>query len=218
MTTPEEILGFWFADSLTNDAALDRHLTRWFQRDKIFDLEILNRFGDDITRAGRGEFDWWKDSARGRLALIILLDQLARNAFRNSAKAYAFDAHARNLCHEGLTIGADRELGPVERLFFYLPLLHSEDLQDQQQSVECFERLLAQAPSGQTRQFAGWIDVARRQRGIIKRLGRFPHRNAALGRASTPAEQAFLVLNTLQAIAGHNLRLIRRELTWILGP
>jgi len=192
MTTPEDLLRFWFGDSVTGEALLDAHVRRWFARDASFDHLVRDRFTQDIERASRGDLDAWKGSARGRLALIILLDQLPRNAFRDSAEAYAFDRHAVELCLEGLAIGADLQLLPIERQFFYLPLLHSERRSYQQLSVRCFERLLAQSPAAQAAHFAAWVRVARRSCRIVEWFGRFPHRNPVLGRKPKPAERAFL--------------------------
>ena len=192
MTTPEDVLGFWFADSVLPDAPLDRHVRRWFGHDDGFDRLVRDRFEADIRRAGRGELDAWADHGRGRLALIVLLDQLPRNAFRGSPEAYAFDRRAVELCLQGLALGADEVLRPIERQFFYMPLLHSERLADQRRSVECFQRLRTVASGSQSRHFASWAQVAHRSRRIIGWFGRFPHRNAALGRVSRPAERVFL--------------------------
>jgi uncharacterized protein (DUF924 family) len=129
--------------------------------------------------------------------VIILLDQFTRNAFRGSPNAYAFDHRARELCHDGLALGADRHLTPVERLFFYLPLLHSEHLPDQQRSVACFAQLLPQTPPHQQHYFASWLAIARRCRRTIRLFGRFPHRNPILNRPSTIAERAWMALPAL---------------------
>ncbi len=199
MTDPGDVLRFWFADSLAADAELGPHMRRWFGQDPAFDQAIAGRFGAVIRRAGSGELDGWKATARGRLALIILLDQLTRNAFRGSAAAFAFDPEALRLCAEGLASGADRELAPVERQFFYLPLLHSEQLADQRRSIACFKTLAAEARGPQGRHFTAWIRIARRSRWIIAAFGRFPHRNAVLGRRSTLPEAGFLAAKRLRA-------------------
>jgi len=212
MPTPEDILEFWFTDALIDETAFDAHLIRWFRRHDAFDRAIVNSFGDDIRRGGSGELDLWTYTARGRLALIILLDQMTRNAFRGSAKAYAFDARATELCLGGLAVGANRELKPIEQLFFYMPLLHSENLSDQQRGVECFEYLRAQAPSHIARHFAAWVGTARRHRAIIRHFGRFPHRNAILGRKSTVAELAFLGISALRATVARKASVLRRGL------
>ncbi|MEO8715118.1 MAG: DUF924 family protein, partial [Acetobacteraceae bacterium] len=198
MATADDILRFWFADSLAADADLATHERRWFRAGRNLDLEIASRFGDDIDRGGRGEYDDWTRTARGRLGLIILLDQLPRNAFRGTAKAFAFDARAASLCREGLAAGADNDLALIEQLFFYLPLLHSENRADQRQSVDCFARLLARASPRQRRHYAVWVGWARRHRAVIGLFGRFPHRNAVLGRRSNGAERVFLTVMAMR--------------------
>ena len=206
MTRAEEILRFWFADSLRNDADLSPYVARWFGSDANFDRSIAERFGADTQQAADGAFDGWKESPRGRLALIILLDQFTRNVFRGMAKAYACDAQAAQICLEGLAAGADRSLAPVERLFFYLPLLHSERLADQDRSVECFRRLAAECDGAQSREFEQWLRLARRHRRIVAWFGRFPHRNVILGRTSTAAERIFLIQGRVRERAARNLR------------
>src|SRR5690606_119569 len=134
----------------------------------------------------------WLAPPRGRLALVILIDQFSRNLFRGDARAFAHDALARRWVSEGLDAGADRALRAIERVFFYLPLEHSESLADQQRSVALFERLCADVPPALQGTFAGYLDYAVRHRDVIVRFGRFPHRNASLGRATTPEEAEFL--------------------------
>ena len=128
-----------------------------------------------------------------RLALILLLDQLPRNIHRGTPAAFAQDPLARDLCLKGLSIGADKSLSPLERVFFYLPLEHAESREQQARSVALFEALAAeQAGTPAQATFAGFADFARRHQVIIERFGRFPHRNDILGRTSTPEEAAFL--------------------------
>ena len=191
--TPEEVLDFWFADCRQPDADLSTHIPRWFQADPQLDRTITGRFGAAIDAAARGVLDDWSGTPRGRLALIILLDQLPRNVYRGTPQAYAYDALARRLCREGLDRGDDRALTPIERNFFYLPLLHAESLGDQERDLSSFEALLNDAPTSQKRHFGACVEAARRYRDIIARFGRFPHRNAILGRVSSGAERAFLV-------------------------
>lgn len=188
----DELLRFWFADSVRPGAALDRYERRWFQADPTLDATIRDRYVRLIQKGAAGELEDWTSAPRGRLALIVLLDQFPRNAFRGRAEAYAFDARARAICREGIIAGADRALAPIERLFFYLPLMHAEAASDQQQSVACFADLAAGAEPGCTRFFAGWSRRARRQRMIVALFGRFPHRNAPLGRASHIIERLYL--------------------------
>ncbi|MGL6466123.1 DUF924 family protein, partial [Aeromonas hydrophila] len=140
------------------------------------------------------ELAHWADAAEGRLALILLLDQLPRNIHRGTPAAFAQDAKARDLCLKGLSLGADLALPPLGRVFFYLPLEHAESREQQARSVTLFEGLAAeQADSPARETFAGFADFARRHQVIVERFGRFPHRNAILGRQDTAEEAAFLL-------------------------
>lgn len=192
MPTPEQLLDFWFADSLASTADLADHVARWFRGGPAFDHAIAARFGAAIERAGRGELDSWAMTPQGRLALILLLDQFTRNTGRGSARAYRFDARAVRLCREGLKNGDDRVLVPLAREFFYMPLLHSERLADQRLGIACFERLRAEAPAALAAHFGQSVAIARRYCAIIGTFGRFPHRNAVLGRQSAFSERLFL--------------------------
>jgi uncharacterized protein (DUF924 family) len=194
LATSEQILDFWFGDSLTRLADLSGHATRWFDGGPEFDRMLAFRFGADIERAGQGQLDCWTATSRGRLALILLLDQFTRNAWRGSARAYLFDARAVALCREGLESGADLILAPLEREFFYMPLLHAERLDDQRLGLICFKRLLAEAPTALVPHFRQSVATARRHRAIIGRFGRFPHRNDLLGRQSAFSEHLFLAV------------------------
>lgn len=170
------ILSFWFADG----PAVSREV--WFKANPSFDKEISRRFRRTYERAAAGELDGLAENAEGSLALVLLLDQFPRNLFRGTAGAFASDGPARAVARHALKRGFDRPLPPAQRLFLYLPFEHSEDLADQEQSVALFAAL------GD----AEWLDYAKRHRDIVARFGRFPHRNAALGRPSTPEEVAFL--------------------------
>ena len=205
VTTPEDVLRFWFADEPV-DATIDARTRRWFGGGAALDQAVLARFGQAIRKAASGDLDSWACSAPGRLALILLMDQFTRNAFRSSAEAYALDARAVRLCLEGLATGHDRSLTPIERLFFYLPLLHSERLADQTSGVECFRLLRAQVQGHETRYFRAWLRLARRHRRVIARFGRFPHRNAILGRRATLREHIFLFHQRLRAAAMRGAR------------
>ena len=174
MTTPQDILSFWFDET-------DRE--KWFVKDPAFDAVIGARFGEDHRRAAAGGHDAWRDTADGCLALIILLDQFSRNLHRDSRLAFACDPRARAVAHRVLDHGFDRDMAQIRRVFLYLPFEHSEDIEDQHLCV----RLAAQLTDE-----PGWLDYAKRHRDIILRFRRFPHRNAALGRRSTAAEVAFL--------------------------
>jgi uncharacterized protein (DUF924 family) len=186
MTTPDDILDFWFPADQTRANQL------WWGKQAQLDAEIRERFGPTLAAARAGLLDSWAERARGRLALIITLDQLSRNIHRDDPEAYAADVRARALTHEGLARGHDRELRPIERVFFYLPLEHSESLADQESCVELMRRHAEEVEPEQRQQYAGFVDYAIRHRDIVARFGRFPHRNALLGRVSTPEEREFL--------------------------
>jgi uncharacterized protein (DUF924 family) len=180
----ERLLAFWFADGP------DTFRQAWFQRDDAFDAACRDGFGALVVPARDGALDGWAATPKGALALLLLLDQFPRNLFRGSAEAFASDPHARAIA--GNTVLRDRfdlALTPVERIFLYLPFEHGEAMQDQELSVALFEGL-RDIPT--MRAPGGTIDYAWRHRVVVRRFGRFPHRNAALGRASTPAEQAWL--------------------------
>jgi uncharacterized protein (DUF924 family) len=182
---PEEILSFWLGDG-------SRPRDEWFRRSEAFDEEIRARFGDAIERARDGELDAWKAQPRGRLALVILLDQFSRNVFRGSARSFAHDGAALALALEGIVVGEDRGLSPLERSFLYMPLMHAEDRAVQERSCAEFARLAAEAPPPLAGYLATAAKFARAHRDIIERFGRFPHRNAVLGRSSTAEETEFL--------------------------
>jgi uncharacterized protein (DUF924 family) len=193
-----DILNFWFGPKPYTVARLSERMNFWFgnadSREMLAnkDDEIRQRFGAAIERAAIGELDSWADSPRRRLALIILLDQFPRNVYRGKAEAYAADARAAALALGGLQIAADATLAPVERIFFYMPLQHAESLELQDESVVATRRLLADVPKGMAKNFASMLRFAELHRTIIAQFGRFPHRNAVLGRKSTPEELKFL--------------------------
>jgi len=178
MIAPDNVLDFWFA----GDGTLYRDV--WFVKDAAFDTEC-GRFADALHVARGGGLDRWADTARGMLALIVLLDQFSRNLHRGSPDSYAADAQACALARDAVARGFDRVLHPVERSFIYLPFEHSEDLADQHESVRLFETLrLALGDST--------VEYAYRHRDLIRRFGRFPHRNAVLGRESAAEELRYL--------------------------
>jgi uncharacterized protein (DUF924 family) len=158
----------------------------WFRKDAAFDAAIRTQFLSTYERAARGELDTWSESADGALALVLVLDQFPRNVFRDDARAFATDAHARRIASNAIAHGFDRALTPLQRMFLYLPFEHSEDLADQERSVALFESI----DDASVRDAV--LEYAWKHRDIIRRFGRFPHRNRVLGRTSTPAEVAFL--------------------------
>ena len=188
----DEILQFWFGSSADDAAVVAEKSRLWWSKDAAVDAECRARFLHPVEAAGQGKLDYWGSAARGRLALILLTDQFPRNIFRGKARAFAFDAAARTHNLEGIALGHDRELRLIERVFFYLPLEHSESLADQERAVALYEELAAAAPPEQKATFADFHRYAVRHRDIIARFGRFPHRNSLLERASTIEEVAFL--------------------------
>jgi uncharacterized protein (DUF924 family) len=190
--TPEDLLEFWFADALSSPAAAEARIGLWFSEHAAFDAEIRSRFGALAERALRGECDAWRGAARPTLALVLALDQLPRNLYRGSARAFEGDSKARNAARAALVAGFDTQLAPLEAVFLYLPFEHSEEPADQERSVLLFERLVARAPTGLETAFERIADFARRHRDVIERFGRFPQRNAALGRASSSDERAYV--------------------------
>lgn len=190
--SPADIITFWFGSN-ADDAATARAQARlWWSKNPAADTEIGSRFAAVVHAAAFGRHDDWAATPQGRLALIILFDQFPRNMHRGSARAFAYDGLARRLALEGMAAGADRQLRPIERVFCYLPLEHSEDLSHQDQCVALYQALAAGVAPELRSTFTGYVDFAERHRAIIRRFGRFPHRNAALGRVSTAEETEFL--------------------------
>jgi uncharacterized protein (DUF924 family) len=197
MERANEVVEYWFGVGPFDAARLQERSTFWFGGDGAAataarDAEIRERLEPLLERAARGELASWASTPKRRLALIILLDQVPRNAYRGTAAAFAFDREALALAAEGLQVAADAALDPIERLFFYLPLEHAESMEAQEAAVAAYERLVREAPP-ELKQFCAYAaDFARRHRDIIAKFGRFPHRNAVLGRESTPAEREWL--------------------------
>jgi uncharacterized protein (DUF924 family) len=190
MASSEDVLAFWFGASPKDGAPAPEQMDLWFRGGKEVDEAIRARFGEDTERARRGELDDWAATARGRLALIILLDQFSRNLYRGSADAFAKDAVSLRLALEGLELGHDKQLSSMEQLFFVLPLEHSEDLAMQDRMVEYMNAWAESVPEALKAVAQGVREFAQQHRDVIARFGRFPTRNRALGRTSTPEEEA----------------------------
>jgi uncharacterized protein (DUF924 family) len=171
---PHSILHYWFNPPVNR---------QWFSASVQLDVEIRTRFEPTWQQAVAGGLAGWRETAEGCLALVILFDQFPLNMYRGEAKSFASEALAREVARTAIAQGVDRQLGPAQRSFLYMPFMHSESLSDQDYSV----RLYAQAG------LADNLAFARHHRGIIERFGRFPHRNAILGRVSSAEEQAYLV-------------------------
>lgn len=171
MDTPQDVLDFWRAAGPQS----------WFRKDAEFDRAFRERFLATHEAAAAGGLAEWNTSAEGALALALLLDQFPRNAFRDTPRMYATDPSARDVARAAVAAGFDHKVDPQLRSFFYMPFMHSEQLQDLDRCVE-----LARPLGGETARYA------EHHRDIVRRFGRFPHRNALLGRKSTPQEERFL--------------------------
>ncbi len=169
---PGEVAAFWLGQ---NDKV-------WFSADPAFDAEVLSRFAELVERAKSGSLDHWADDPEGALALIILLDQMTRNIYRDSPEMFAADAKALEVARRAIERGFDMDLPKDKRRWLYMPFMHSEDLADQDMSVELFARS----------EISASLPFAVEHADIIRRFGRFPHRNAILGRQTTPEEAEFL--------------------------
>jgi uncharacterized protein (DUF924 family) len=189
---PEKLLEFWFADAAFSPGRASARSDMWFGSSPVLDRECRTRYGALLEAAGRGELDAWQAKARPALALVVLLDQIPRNIFRGTARMFAFDGHALARAVAACDAGFVAELHPIEAAFLYLPFEHAENLAMQDRGVAGLEALAARAEPGFREIVAGFLDYARRHREVIRRFGRFPHRNAVLGRAATPDEQAYL--------------------------
>lgn len=181
----QEVLDFWFGKPGSPPHGEVRNV--WFRQDPVFDAEVMRRFRPHIEAALRGALREWDATTRGTLGRILLLDQMTRNAFRSTPRAFEGDAQALEAARALVRRGADRSLNTVERWFVYMPFQHAEDLACQDESVRLFTRLAADSPA-----MAEALDYAHRHRRVIERFGRFPHRNEILGRSSTEEELAFL--------------------------
>ena len=188
----ERVLDFWFG-SAENDVEVSAEKSAlWFGKNNDFDRKIEQRFGTLVSEASSGSLNASVNSPRSRLAVIILLDQFSRNIYRGRPQSFASDPLALQFAQDGLKKADDQKLRPIERVFFYLPFEHSEDLEMQNRSVELFSTLVRDGPDTREKVFSGFLDYAVRHRDIILRFGRFPHRNETLGRTSTAEELAFL--------------------------
>jgi len=181
----QAVLDFWFGPAGSPQHGQQR--AEWFRKDPAFDASIRDRFGALIDAALAGELAGWAADAPSALAQVIVLDQFTRNSFRDSARAFAGDARALAAAQVMVDSGQHLQLSGVQRSFVYLPFEHAEDRATQQQSVALFTQLGRDEPA-----LAGLLEWAVKHQVIVERFGRFPHRNAALGRASTAEEAAFL--------------------------
>ena len=171
----KDVLDFWFVETQPK---------QWFQVSEEFDETIRERFSEPYEMAANGQFDDWQNDADGALALCILLDQMPRNMFRDTPKAFDTDKKALVVAKYAISKGLDQVLSPIKRRFLYLPFEHSENLNDQRRCLELFEKIKADDPLG--------YEYAQRHIEVIEKYGRFPHRNKILGRENTPEEEEYL--------------------------
>lgn len=188
----EDILQFWFGAFPTPYTADVTKADMWFKNGPAYDSEIFIKFGVDYEKAISGELDHWVDSFRGRLALIILLDQFSRHIHRGTAESFVQDEKAQALCIDGIGAGDDSKCHAIERSFFYLPLEHAEDLEKQNLSVRAYEQLVCDVPEEYRKSFEITLSFAKSHHFVIEKFGRFPELNEILGRESTKEEQAFI--------------------------
>ena len=188
----DEILSFWFKEQELSAPQIDRRMDTWFGEDPVFDHELEKEFLGDIEQASKGELNRWADEPRGRLALILLIDQFRRNIYRNTAKAFSKDQLALKLCVEGAMEKKDKGLTPIQKVFFYMPLQHTESARVQAKSVELFTRLAESVSPTYQETFLTIAQFAELHKDIIDQFGRFPHRNELLDRKNTPEEDEYL--------------------------
>jgi len=199
MDEARSVRDFWFGALPISPERLQRRIRFWFGDEtselrQRRDAEIFRRFAALLERAASGGLDAWADGPRRRLSLIILLDQFPRHMYRGSARAFAYDERALALTLSGMQAAADAALDVVERMFFYMPLQHSERYEVQEESVVAYRRLLSETPEELREPFEGALRSAENHRAIIAQFGRFPHRNRALGRVSSPLERDWLLI------------------------
>jgi uncharacterized protein (DUF924 family) len=188
----DDILSFWFKEQQLSAPQIDRRMDIWFGEDPVFDEAIKAEFEDDIEEASQGKLNYWAEEPRGRLALILLIDQFRRNIHRNTAKAFSHDKLALKLCVEGAMAKKDKSLTPIQKVFFYMPLQHAESAKVQAKSVELFNKLAESVSPTFQETFLTVAQFAELHKDIIDQFGRFPHRNKLLGRENTPEEDEYL--------------------------
>ena len=181
--TPREVVDFWFTELSPKE---------WFKGGDSVDKAIADRFSETVDAVYSGQHDDWLDTAEGRLAAILTLDQFPRNLYRREPRSFSYDDKALKWCLDGIAKGVDLELKPIQRVFFYLPLEHSEEMENQDLSLEKFAKLVTSVDLDEREQYRGFLNYAWRHYEIIKRFGRYPHRNDVLGRESTGKELNFL--------------------------
>ncbi|HVY53177.1 MAG TPA: DUF924 family protein [Gammaproteobacteria bacterium] len=187
-----QLLQFWFGDAGYADLPSSNRTNLWFGESEKVKGQLLQHFGKEFEDAKKGLLDHWVETPRGRLALIILYDQFPRYIYKGSPEAFLFDDKAQQLCLDGLDEKADHALTLVERIFFYMPLVHAEKLTLQESSIRLYQNLTSLSLTETTQVYQLFLAYAYAHFRVIQEFGRFPQRNLALGRISTNAELAFL--------------------------
>ena len=188
----ESVLAFWFGPPGSAAEVAGRQRKLWFGKSADNDQAVIERFAATLAAATAGRLDHWANTPRGRLALVIVLDQFPHHIHRDRPPAFATDPQSLALSLAALESREDRKLTPIERVFLYLPLEHAESLAMQARSVSLYEQLAHEAAADERALFDGFLDYARRHYDVVARFGRFPHRNEILARASTADELEFL--------------------------
>jgi len=192
MSTIEQILVFWFGRGNEAEIPAPERIALWFAHNKFADQSMKRLFAKDIEAAKMGQYNHWQESARGSLGLILLLDVLPRKAFRGQARAFQQDAAALEICQLGLRQHDEQRLGLIERVFYYMPLQHAEDLDIQRQSVAAYQSLADLCMRETKELYNTFLNLAVYHFDVIHRFSRFPGRNAILGRESSAEELEFL--------------------------
>lgn len=187
-----ELLNYWFGNLGSADLPTSDRTNLWFGENDAVKQHLLEMFRGEFEEAATGHLEDWSQTPRGRLALIILLDQFPRYIHRRSPQAFAYDEAALRLCVEGLRQHMDKSLTLIERVFFYMPLVHSENSESQEKSIRLYQDLVSLSLSETTQIYQLFLAYAYAHFRVIKEFGRFPQRNKVLGRESTEAELAFL--------------------------
>lgn len=188
----DAILSFWFMEQQLSAPQIDGRMDTWFGEDPVFDEEIAKEFSGDVEKASEGNLDHWAHEPRGRLALILLLDQFRRNIYRNTPQAFEMDKAALKLCVEGAMDKKDKGLAPIHRVFFYMPLQHAESRKVQAKSREIYRRLAEAVSPTYKETFETVAQFAELHADIVEQFGRFPHRNKMLNRENTAEEEKYL--------------------------
>ncbi len=187
-----EILSYWFGEPEDTVSYSQGRSKIWFGGDAETDRDIRQRYLPLLEKFTKGELDHWKQHPKSALALIILLDQFTRNIYRDQAKAYDFDPQSLQLAKDCVDRGIDKQMLCIERVFVYLPYEHSENIEDQKESLKLFEGILQDAPEDLKQSAESYLLFAKKHYDVVAEFGRFPHRNSLLGRESTNEEIKFL--------------------------